>query len=195
MKTVNIVLRPTSLTLLGEDTIGVDAGALYCLNKDIPMIKVLGDFDSIERKDLERIKENYPKLEIYSNEKNETDFELALRYVTDYDLIYVYGGLGNRRDHEYINVLFICEDSRIVLLDEDNRIQSFTPGKYIFEKNDYKYISIIPLKKGEITLEGFKYPLNHVPIDVTSRFLTSNEIDDEGVLTLTEGLILVIQSK
>jgi thiamine pyrophosphokinase len=194
VKTINLVLRPVDDHFEGE-TIGVDSGALYCLNKGIKMIMAVGDFDSISVSDYKRLKESKVPLVKFPEAKNEIDFELALSYVQDYDQIVVYGGLGNRRDHEYTLMKFVMSDSRLIVVDQENRIQMRRKGKYVYKKGHYKYLSIIPLTNGMITLSGFKYPLKDDVINIDSHYLTSNEIIDEGIVELHEGKVLIIESK
>lgn len=193
MKRINLVLRPINVKITGE-TIGVDSGALYCLDNGIDMKLALGDFDSITLEDFKRLEASGVKIIKFSQEKNEIDFELALNHVTTYDEVYVYGGLGNRRDHEYTLMKFVMADSRIIVVDNENRIQMRTAGTYTYPKRGYKYLSIIPLEKGLITLEGFKYPLRNQTIDIDSYYLTSNEIVTDGIIKLESGRVLIIES-
>lgn len=193
MKRINLVLRPINVKITGE-TIGVDSGALYCLDNGIDMKLALGDFDSITLEDFKRLEASGVKIIKFSQEKNEIDFELALNHVTIYDEVYVYGGLGNRRDHEYTLMKFVMADSRIIVVDNENRIQMRIAGTYTYPKRGYKYLSIIPLEKGLITLEGFKYPLRNQTIDIDSYYLTSNEIVTDGVIKLESGRVLIIES-
>lgn len=193
MKRVNLVLRPTDIPIIG-DTIGVDSGALYCLDKNIDMLLALGDFDSITKEDLVKLETSGVRVIKFPEDKNEIDFELALNYVDDYDEIYVYGGLGNRRDHEYMLMNFVMRDPRIVVIDKENRIQMREKGEYNYTKSNYKFLSIIPLSDGVISLSGFKYPLYNVEINKRSFYLTSNQIVDKGIITLSKGKILVIES-
>ncbi len=193
MKRINLVLRPINVKITGE-TIGVDSGALYCLDNGIDMKLALGDFDSITLEDFKRLEASGVKIIKFSQEKNEIDFELALNHVTTYDEVYVYGGLGNRRDHEYTLMKFVMADSRIIVVDNENRIQMRIAGTYTYPKRGYKYLSIIPLEKGLITLEGFKYPLRNQTIDIDSYYLTSNEIVTDGVIKLESGRVLIIES-
>lgn len=196
MREINVVLRPTSLKLSALETIGVDSGAFFCSTQQIPMLFAIGDFDSVTPEQLDVIKEFCDDVREYPTAKNETDFEIALSYLEYYDVIYVYGALGDRKDHEYLNVLFAADDKRIILLDENHRIYRIDQGVHLIRKDGYYYVSILPLETGSITLEGFKYPLNKMPINRKSRFLTSNEIlKSEAKIHLHQGSALVIESK
>lgn len=197
MKTVNLVLRPFKGVLEGEETVGVDRGALYCLKMNIPMLFACGDFDSITSDDLMNLEASNVTIYQYPEDKDLTDFEIALRYVqSDYDVIHVYGAFGDRKDHEYLNVLFAIDNPKIVLHDENNRIQVYESGIHHFNKTVFTYFSIIPLMESTITLRGFRYNLECRSVNIQSRYLTSNRIEDEvGELHVIDGRVLVIETK
>lgn len=197
MKTVNLVLRPFKGTVEGSVTVGVDRGALFCLETDIPMIFACGDFDSVTPKELERIQALEIPIHQYPEDKDLTDFEIALRYVqSEYDVIHVYGAFGDRKDHEYLNVLFAIDNPNIVLHNENNRIQVYESGVHYFNKNEFTFFSIIPLMESVITLQGFRYNLKQRSVNMQSRYLTSNRLEDEvGELHVNFGKVLVIETK
>ncbi|WP_159648579.1 thiamine diphosphokinase [Erysipelothrix aquatica] len=194
MRTVTLVLGDFEGTVEG-DVIGVDYGALVCLNKGIPVMLACGDFDSVSEEDFQRIK-NYAETTIRLNPmKDDTDFLFAYKQAGDYDEIIVYGGLGRRRDHEYSNVVTAMLDSRITLYDGQNKIKRYDEGTHHIAKNDYYYLSVVIFEPITITLEGFKYPLDRRDVKFGDTYLTSNEIlDDVGVVTLQGGPALIIQA-
>ena len=193
MKTVSIILNDLPDHLEG-DIIGVDYGAYLCAQNEITMTIACGDFDSITATQKESVKQ-YAKQFLELNPiKDMTDFTYALSLCEDYDEIYVYGAIGRRIDHEMINLFQAAQDSRIILVDSINRIQSFNQGEYHFEKGMYRYFSIIPFEPACITLFGFKYPLERRCIKPYDDYLSSNEILDKATLIVHEGSILVIQA-
>lgn len=194
MKRVTLVLGETSLPIQG-DVIGVDRGAYFCASQSIPMILACGDFDSVNHDELQVIKDKVDTIEYLNPIKDITDFEYALSHTHEYDEVLVLGGLGRRRDHEYVNVLLTINDSRIILLDETNRIKKYDAGVHRIYKDDYQYCSFIVLTQGVISLEGFKYPLENRIIYPKDTYLTSNEIlDSDGILNLESGSVLCIQT-
>ena len=51
-------------------------------------------------------------------------------------------------------------------------------------------------KTCEISLKGFTYPLDHRVLDETSLYGLSNEIlEEEGIIEVHSGMILVIMSR
>lgn len=194
MSRVTIVLGKTSLPIVG-DVIGVDYGAFVCASMSIPMIVACGDFDSVSDDEFGLIKSKTKCVDILNPIKDMTDFEHALSYTENYDEVLVLGGLGNRRDHEYVNVQLAKMDSRIILMDEVNRIKKYDAGVHRIEKGDYKYCSFLIISPGIISLSGFKYPLFNRSVDVNDIYLTSNEIiSSEGILELELGSVLCIQT-
>ncbi len=194
MRRVNLVLNDFDAILKG-DIIGVDYGALVCLRKGLNMTLACGDFDSIQKTDLAIIKEQTERVDVLDPIKDMTDFTYALTLCDDYDEIHVYGALGKRRDHEYVHLLKVIQDPRLILFDDNNIITSLKPGHYEISKQ-MRYFSIIVVEEGVLNLSGFKYPLKDRMIHRYDDYLTSNEIlDHVGSVTLHSGQILIIQSQ
>lgn len=195
MSRVNIILNDFDSEVVG-DVIGVDFGAWVCVEKKIEMKLACGDFDSVTPDQLERIKLNVIEVHELSPQKDMTDFSYALSLCEAYDEIFVYGGLGGRRDHEYIHVMSVIQDSRIHLFDNQNLMFSLESGSHVIEKNGYDYISFFVIKPGNLSLIGFKYPLVNYKTHYFDSHMTSNEIiNDKGEIHLNNGSLLVIQAK
>lgn len=195
MSRVNIILNDFEGDLKG-DVIGVDYGAWVCIQKRVKMKLACGDFDSVSKMQFNEIKLNVKDLHELSPQKDMTDFSYALSLCDDYDEIFVYGGLGGRRDHEYIHVMTVVQDSRIRLFNNQNLIYLIESGNHIVEKKYYDYISFFVVKPGVLSLMGFKYPLINYHTQYFDSHMTSNEIvEKKGEIELKEGSLLVIQTK
>ena len=194
MKIASIVLREFKGEAVG-DVFGVDSGAWFCLANNIKMKAACGDFDSINIEQKQAVFSlDIPIYEL-NREKDYTDFEYCLSLCADYDEIYVFGSLGGRRDHEYLNLEFAKRDSRIILIDELNRIRKVESGQYTIKKDGYKYLSFIVLENSMISIEDVRYPLIQREVDVKDTYLSSNEIlFDEAKLEVHYGSFLMIQS-
>lgn len=195
MRQVTLVLGAFDTPVVG-DVIGVDRGALICVEKGIAMTVAVGDFDSVNAQELARIRASVPNLIQLTPEKDDTDFYYAYKHLCgNYDEILVVGALGGRRDHELIHIHTAMRDPRMIIQNTQNRIQRLNPGQHHIAKDGYHYISFFALSDAAITLTGFKYPLDQQSIDVDSTFLTSNEIVGEvGTVTLVGGPVLMIQT-
>ncbi|WP_415776639.1 thiamine diphosphokinase [Erysipelothrix urinaevulpis] len=177
------------------DVFGVDYGAWLCYDKGIEMKAACGDFDSVSKSQKQALLTL--DIPIYELEpmKDYTDFEYSLSLVKDYDLIYVYGALGGRRDHEYLHVQFALKDPRIVLIDGSNKIRKVEEGTYIVKKDNYRYLSFIVIEQAVITIENVKYPLSRRQVYLGDAYLSSNEIlEEQAFLCVHSGSFLMIQS-
>ncbi|MBK2402299.1 MULTISPECIES: thiamine diphosphokinase [unclassified Erysipelothrix] len=194
MKTVTIVLGEHHETIIG-DVIGVDFGAYVCARDGVAMTLACGDFDSVTTVQFKEIELHCSHIHKLNPIKDETDFKYAYSLCDDYDIIRVLGGLGRRKDHEFINIMTAMKDSRIELYDGLNKIKRYDSGSHIVDKLNYKYFSVVVLKQGYITLKGFKYPLTRREIFPFDDYLTSNEmIHDKGEIILEDASVLVIQA-
>ena len=194
MKIASIILNDFNGNLKG-DVFGVDFGAWICIEKNIKMKAACGDFDSINQNQKEAVFSLDIPIHVLPEEKDMTDFEFCLGLCQDYDLIYVYGALGGRRDHEYLNVQFAMNDCRIILMDSHNRMRSIQEGEHTIKKDTFRYLSLIPLEESVISIQGVKYPLNRRLVLKGDAYLGSNEIlHDEALITVNQGSFLLIQA-
>lgn len=194
MKIASIVLNHFKGELKG-DVFGVDFGAWLCLNNNITMKAACGDFDSVSISQRKAVFSLDIPIHVLPEKKDMTDFEFALSLCDNYDQIFVFGGLGGRRDHEYLNVQFATKDERIILCDELNRIQKIGTGEYTIKKDTFKYLSFIPLEASSISIQGVKYPLGKRYVSVGDAYLGSNEILEKNCdVIVHNGSLLMIQS-
>lgn len=185
--------------------IGADRGALSLINNGITPDLSVGDFDSVNMKELERIKLNSKRFELHRSEKDETDLELAVTHAVNLhpDSVYLFGVTGGRLDHELANLqlLYLLNQKRIegVILDYLNKVKMVFSGTHSITKNaSYPYVSFIPFSpevKG-ITLSNFRYPLQSASLTWGSTRCISNEVlEENGLLTFNEGILYVIESR
>ncbi|MGE8204128.1 thiamine diphosphokinase [Heyndrickxia sp. NPDC080065] len=185
--------------------IGVDYGVIYLLENNIIPTMAFGDFDSVTNQQWEMINKKAHQIKKYIPEKDETDMELALLWALKEEPsnIRILGATGGRADHYFANVMMLirpeCKKCNIEIIDKQNRISVFTPGKYSIDMIDHKkYVSFIPLSKevNGITLEGFKYPLKNKHILMGSSLCISNElIQETGNFSFTSGILMMIRSQ
>lgn len=178
------------------DYIGIDRGALVCMNQNIPLCCAVGDFDSVSAQELALLYV-YTKIKKLPAHKNETDSEegIAIALEEGYDEIILYGGLGGRMDHELANIhMMIYRDVPITLMDEHNIICVLKPGVYSAEKK-HKYLSFLALEPSCISETGVEYPLHKQELQPSDIYAISNEIiHTHGNIELHYGKVLMIQS-
>ena len=178
----------------GISYIGVDYGSIYCMHNQIPLHCAIGDFDSIDPTQLQELK-------LYTNviqlpcEKDEVDTECAIRYASKrFEEIDVYGVTGGRLDHFMIIYQLLKKgDIDFRISDDQNIIYLLKPGVHKI-KNSSKYISLYPLEKLILSIEGCKYNLDTVDVDEYSVHLSSNEIEEDEAIIKIDGRLIVMQT-
>lgn len=174
--------------------VGVDRGALLCVQQGLNMDIAIGDFDSVTKEELELIGLHSKKVVMLDAVKDETDSQAAMAYVESFDEVILCGGLGGRIDHQQININLAKKDSRLKLWDENHLIYAVVGAK-IIKKAGYRYLSLFACEPSVVDLKGVKYPLDHRSITEDDLYLVSNEIIDEEAYLSVKGKVLIIQSK
>ncbi len=180
--------------------IGADRGAWWLLSHKIIPHYAIGDFDSVSPEELTIIKETSPNVVQYNIEKDETDLELALQLAVKMlpKSIKIFGSIGSRLDHSLAGI-FLLEtyETDITVIDESNELSVIRREKTIFRKKNLPYCSFISLTdNSEISLDGFKYPLNHGMLMRHKTLGISNEVlKKSATITVHSGRVLCIQSR
>ncbi len=196
-QSVALILRDGDYPEISIDVIGVDAGAAYAFRKGLKMVCALGDFDSIDSKTLDLIKQQ-TKIIHYPSKKDQSDSQLAVEKALElgYDEILIYGALGGRYDHHHVNMVLAYLHDEITLVDHDHWIKSFGPGVYGIKKGSHEKLSLFTYETCVVSLSQVEYPLDHQTMTLHDLFGLSNSfIHDEAILTVHAGRILVICGK
>ena len=174
--------------------VGADRGALHAINNGIiPDISV-GDFDSVDDKEFEIIKNNSKKLIKLNKIKDNSDTNEAIKLLSDYDKIEILGGIQGRRiEHLFCNIIDLINHPNVLIKDENSLIETVIDNNYIV-RNNYKYVSIYAIDDSIIDLEGFKYNLNNYNLKRNDPLCLSNEIINKPKINLRKGKLLVIYS-
>ncbi len=191
---VNICLPPTPYTIQTEAdyTIAVESAAVFLHEKNHPVDRIVGDFDS---SNLATIQSLYPdtSIDAVSAVKDETDSELALTeaLLMNPDHIYMYTNVGVRLDHVIANVRLLARGP-VTLINDHVRAYVLHPGTHsITPKHTYvSFFAFDPVQA--LSLKGFKYPLESADLDVKTIQTISNE--GSGTVTFKTGTLLVIEA-
>lgn len=165
---------------------------------------VLGDFDSVNTKILEKYKTQNIKIIKLNPEKDLTDthsaIDLALKLKSTE--ITILGAIGTRLDHTMANIHILKQaldkNIKAKIVNEKNEIELINKEIIIKKDDNYKYVSIIPLTTNVtgITIEGMKYIINDYTLSIGDSFGVSNEqIDKEAKISIKTGILVVIKSK
>lgn len=193
-KVLILCTKPTSFELpKGRAIIGVEKGAAYLASKKINQVYAIGDFDSVNKTELNKIKAS-TRTEVLPAEKDLTDAEAAIIKALElgYKDIWLYAA-GPRADH-FANNLALVKKYGITLINENNRIV-YLNEEALIKKDGYKYISFIADHKVRFSADGLKYPIEDIKMSSLDTFATSNEIKKAFVnVRVKKGGLFVIQS-
>ncbi|WP_291259850.1 thiamine diphosphokinase [Fusobacterium sp.] len=190
------------LTLLEREE-----GDIYCADGGANLLEELGilpreiwgDLDSVSEEILQKYEEVGVGIKRFSKEKDFTDGELVLQYVTEkeYDKIVIIGGLGGRKDHELTNLNLIFKFKNLSFITEQEEIFEIERDKVIlFQKG--KTISFVPFseKVEGLTLKGVKYPLDKYTLHRGDSICMSNIIEEDRCeISFEKGKLLGILVK
>ena len=181
----------------GAIVIGADKGARYCYQNGIGMDYAVGDFDSLSLEEKRVVLKAAKQAIVLDPVKDDTDTAHALGLLENCDDIVILGGIAGRRiEHFLANIDLLCLDSRICLKDNDSCVCVLEEGKHKIEKGPYRFFSFFALLDSLVSFEGFAYPLSKFKLKRFDPLGVSNElINQEGILTLEEGKLLLVCSK
>jgi thiamine pyrophosphokinase len=161
--------------------IAADGGQRYFRRLGLTPHVVIGDLDSLEPAEVERLHRAGVRLERFPARKSETDLELALRLaVTEgaQDVV-VFGALGGRWDQTLANLLLLAHPdfraARLRLLDGPQQIY-LVQGRTAIEGRPGDTVSLIPLygDAAGVTTAGLEYPLDRGALPFGSTLGISN---------------------
>lgn len=186
--------------------IAVDNGLKILNEIDIKPNHIVGDFDTVKRKILDRyIDDKSIEIHEFNPIKDNTDTDIAIRLAVklNSDEIIILGGIGTRIDHVLgnIQVLKYALDNNVKckIIDENNEIQLINKTTILNKSEiDKKYISLIPLteKVENINLKGFKYELKNGKLTIGSSLGVSNEIlKEQAIIEFDNGILIMIFSR
>lgn len=181
--------------------IAADSGWFHAKISGVKPDLLIGDFDSFPG--MERLQEREAfeilRLEV---DKDETDTYAGVREALErgYKNIVVYGGMNWRVDHTYSNffIFKMVKNQGGTCIFKDGMQSVFyveNESKH-FKGHKGQTVSILPFggsAKG-VSLTGFQYGLENAVLKSDFPIGTSNVlVEDKGIVTVSEGGVLVIQ--
>lgn len=184
--------------------VGSDRGALFLIQHGYKPHISMGDFDSVTPGELEQIRSaSHDFIDCDPIYKDLTDTEMAFNWALAQqpDQILIVGALGTRFDHSLANVHLLrkglAQGVPCAIMDAHNHIMTIEQSTRV-RRGPYTHISLLPLslEVTGITLYGFQYPLRQATLTIGQSLGISNILlEPEGLIELSSGLLLVIQSK
>lgn len=198
-----------------DEVIAVDGGLAFADRGNLKITHLVGDFDTIASEVLEKyIHRKDICVHQFVPEKDYTDTDIAVRLaiqifnsakaeMDEEKVLHILGGTGSRLDHVMANLQMLKNIMEAgiqgAIIDKNNYIQMIKETKVLKKSEVFgKYMSLIPatMELREITLEGFKYPLERAYTCFGESLCVSNElVADEGKITLGEGMAWMILSR
>ena len=182
-----------------------DGGAVYARELDIMPHHLVGDFDSLDNRIVEKLRAAGVAIEQHPVNKDKTDLELALETAATYppQELLVLTGLGGRMDQLLGNINLLAGRAwpftRISMADGEQRAWVLTgPDAITLAGEAGDVLSVIPFGGGITGLDiiGVKWPLRNKQVSWGSTLTLSNEIiEQQAKVVIKEGIALVIRIK
>jgi thiamine pyrophosphokinase len=180
--------------------LAADGGARHALALGLVPHVIIGDLDSLDRDQQERLRLAGARFVVHPPAKDETDLELALRYAVaqDADPIVVLGTLGGRLDQTLANVLLLTMpelSGRDVRLVEGPQSAFVVRDAATLVGEPGDTVSLIPLggTAHGVTTRGLLYPLEDGTLPFGPALGVSNEMTSgQAQVQVRDGLLLCV---
>ena len=199
-----LVPDPKSLNLSIADTdflVGVDGGTEHCLAMGLTPHLVVGDMDSLNGEQLERLAREGVRMDIHPAAKDKTDLELAMDVavangVSEVLLVGIWGG---RLDQSLANLLLLGRYASRLRVRFTDGLEHGTMlvGEDELEIKGAKgsVCSLIPISGlvNRVSVRGMQYPLRNALIHQGDTLGVSNRIiEPKASVSIGQGMLAVV---
>lgn len=191
--------------------IGADGGTQHALALALQPNLIIGDMDSLEKGQLEKLQKSGVSIELYPRDKNETDLELAINRAIELNptQIVIIAALGGRLDQTLANITLLT-DSRLSTLRPssgqafDIRLDDGVEEIFICRDQVQVHgrsgdlVSLIPWQGAvsEVQTLNLKWPLYKETLYPDKTRGISNEMtDDTASISIGSGLLLIVHRR
>jgi thiamine pyrophosphokinase len=180
-----------------------DGGARHALELGLTPNLVIGDMDSIDKQQWQKLKNAGVPIELFPRDKNETDLELALDRAIELEpkVLLIIGALGGRLDQTFGNTALLS-DARLsavdVRLDDGVEEIFFCRDQEEVRGRSGDIVSLIPWGNPVqgVQTQGLKWPLQRETLFPEKTRGISNEMTSEvASIKIESGLLLVIHRR
>jgi thiamine pyrophosphokinase len=180
-----------------------DGGTRHALALGLMPNLVIGDMDSLEKDQWQKIEKAGVPIELFPRDKNETDLELALNRAIEFEPkeIIIIGALGGRLDQTFSNTALLS-DARFsavdVHLDDGLEEIFFCRDQAEVQGKGGDIVSLIPWGNSVLGVQtqGLKWPLHNETLYPEKTRGISNEMTGEvASIKIASGLLLVIHRR
>jgi thiamine pyrophosphokinase len=197
-------LNRAHLLLRADDyIICADGGTRHALALHVRPDLIIGDMDSAEKEQLEKLKDDRVSIELFPRDKNETDLELAIHRAIELEpgRIVIIAALGGRIDQTLSNITLLT-DLRLSTIDvrlDDGVEEIFICRDEVkVHGRSGDLVSLIPLQSAvpDILTKNLKWPLSHETLYPDKTRGISNEMtSDMASISIGSGLLLVVHRR
>lgn len=173
--------------------IAVDGGLNHLVRYNMDADLFIGDYDSVNDDAKGYIETSNITHVDYNEDKDKTDFELALEYVKEkceIKKVDIYCAMGGREDHTMTilnNVLAYSKDLDITVYGGDQAVKVLNEGDKIKVVNriDVSSFSMVPVDEDfTVSIKSAKWELDHKKVSRASSLLMSNKaMGDHALIT------------
>jgi len=179
-----------------------DGGAKHLMALSLMPDWLLGDFDSIKRKDLEEFQKQGVKIVTYNTQKDFTDGEIGIDKALELGAreIFIFGATGGRMDHTLGNVFLlekILDQGAFGTIITGKDEMMCTRDELILKGSLKHTISLLALDQEVegIFTSGLEYPLKGESLfRGSTRGVSNTFVEREAKITVKNGTLLVVKS-
>lgn len=191
--------------LLKEDDflVAADGGFRYLKALDRLPALLIGDLDSLLKDDLRLLQEEKVEILIFSEDKNETDLELAISEIISrgYREIIIVGGLGGRLDQTLANLSLLDAAntaSVTTTMDDGHEQILLIRDRVILHGKRGDTISLIPICNlvHGVTTQGLAFPLNNETLYLhKTRGISNMMLSELAEISIKTGRLLCVHTR
>ena len=177
--------------------VAVDSGAEHAYKLFLKPDLIIGDLDSIDEKTIKRAEKDSIQILKYETNKNETDFELALKHVLDQSIkdITIIGGEYGEIDHLFsvLTVIISYQNDELISWIHGNQSIIIPNSKKIKIGNNVQF-SILPFTDlKNLNISGAQWNLENENIKFGKSFTLRNiSIDKNIEVSVDDGKFCLI---
>ena len=196
---VNGGLNSTKRDQLGnyDLIVAVDSGTEQAYKLFLKPDLIIGDLDSIDEKTIKRAEKDKVQILKYETNKNETDFELALKHVIDKEIkdITIIGGEYGEIDHLFgvlTVIISLQKDQQISWIHKDQTVLIPNSKKIVIGSNvEFSILPFTNLKN--LNISGAQWNLDNENIEFGKSVTLRNiSIDNDIEVSVKDGKFCLI---
>ncbi|HLO29763.1 MAG TPA: thiamine diphosphokinase, partial [Anaerolineales bacterium] len=189
-----LLLRPDDYIICA------DGGTRHALALAVSPKIIIGDMDSVEKGQLQKLKDDDVPMELYPRDKNETDLELAIQGAIELKpkQIIILGALGGRLDQTLGNITLLSD---VRLSTFDVRLDDGVEEIFLCRDQSQVHgrigdlVSLIPWQGAvsNIQTNNLKWPLNNETLYPNkTRGISNQLLDETATISIGSGLLLIV---